>query len=57
MFDSMMTLSPTIAAIGAGLTAGVCFAFSEFIMCAFEQLGAAQATNAMNAFIKTSMIF
>lgn len=49
MFDSMMTIFLTVAAIGAGLMAGVYFAFSGFIMRAFDQLGAAQATVAMNA--------
>ena len=49
MFDSMMTMSLTIAAIGAGLMAGVYFSFSGFIMRAFDQLGAAQATDAMIA--------
>ena len=49
MFDSMMTMSLTIAAIGAGLMAGVYFAFSGFIMRAFDQLGTAKATEAMNA--------
>lgn len=49
MFDSLMTMSLTLAAISAGLMAGVYFAFSSFIMRSFDQLGATQATNAMNA--------
>jgi len=49
MFDSMMTTSLSIAAMGAGLMAGVYFAFSGFIMRALNQLGPIQATEAMNA--------
>ena len=49
MFDSMISLALTIAALGAGLMAGVYFAFSAFIMRAFDQLGAARAADAMNA--------
>jgi len=49
MFDSMIAIFLTIAAIGAGLMAGVYFAFSGFIMRSLDQLGAAQATDAMNA--------
>ncbi len=49
MIDSMITVSLTIAAIGAGLMAGVYFAFSGFIMRCLDQLGASQATDAMNA--------
>lgn len=49
MFGSMMTLCVSLAAISAGLMAGVYFAFSGFIMQSFNRLGAAQATDAMNA--------
>ena len=49
MFESIVALVLTVAAIGAGLMAGVYFAFSAFIMRAFDQLGAAQATDSMNA--------
>lgn len=49
MFDSMTAFSLSIAAIGAGLMAGVYFAFSAFIMRSLDQLGAARATDAMNA--------
>jgi len=49
MFSSMMTLLICLAAVSAGLMAGVYFAFSGFIMRSFDQLGATQATNAMNA--------
>lgn len=49
MFSSMITILVCLAAISAGLMAGVYFAFSGFIMRSFDQLGAIQATNAMNA--------
>ena len=49
MFESMVALPLTIAALGAGLMAGVYFAFSAFIMRSFDRLGAAQAVDAMNA--------
>ena len=49
MFESIVELTVTIAALGAGLMAGVYFAFSTFIMRAFDQLGAARAADAMNA--------
>jgi uncharacterized membrane protein len=49
MFDSLIALPLTLAALGAGLMAGVYFAFSTFIMRAFDRLGAVQAADAMNA--------
>lgn len=49
MFDSILAFGGTVAVIGAGLMAGVYFAFSAFIMRSFDQLGAANATEAMNA--------
>jgi len=49
MFESMIALSLTIAALGAGLMAGVYFAFSGFIMRSLDRLGAVQAADAMNA--------
>jgi len=49
MYANLFTLSLTLAAIGAGLMAGVYFAFSGFIMRALDQLGAARAADAMNA--------
>ena len=49
MVDSVVAPSLAIAAIGAGLMAGVYFAFSGFIMRSLDQLGAAAATDAMNA--------
>jgi uncharacterized membrane protein len=49
MIDSALPLSVAVAAICAGLMAGVYFAFSAFIMRSFDQLGAASAAAAMNA--------
>ena len=49
MFSSVIALLVSIAAISAGLMAGVYFAFSAFIMRSFDQLGAAHAADAMNA--------
>ena len=49
MFESIVAFSLGFAAIGAGLMAGVYFAFSGFIMRSFDLLGAAKATDAMNA--------
>ena len=43
MLDSMIALSLTIAAIGAGLMAGVYFAFSGFIMRSLNQLDAVES--------------
>jgi len=49
MYNSILALSLTIAAIGAGLMAGVYFAFSGFVMRSLDQLGAARAADAMNS--------
>lgn len=48
MFDSLITLPIYIASLSAGLMAGIYFAFSTFVMRSFDQLGAAQAADAMN---------
>jgi uncharacterized membrane protein len=48
MYASVITLLLTIAAIGAGLMAGVYFAFSDFIMRSLDRLDAADAVDAMN---------
>ena len=48
MFDLLIALPLIIASLSAGLMAGVYFAFSTFIMRSFDQLGAVQATDAMN---------
>lgn len=49
MSDLILVLALAISAIGAGLMAGVYFAFSAFIMRAFDQLDAVRAADAMNA--------
>ena len=49
MQANWIDLAVIIAALGAGLMAGVYFAFSGFIMRAFDQLGPERATDAMNA--------
>lgn len=49
MLDSLIALPLFIASLGAGLIAGVYFAFSTFIMRSFDRLGAVQAADAMNA--------
>jgi uncharacterized membrane protein len=49
MYETMIILSLAIAATGAGLMAGVYFAFSCFIMNAFDELGSARAADAMNS--------
>jgi uncharacterized membrane protein len=49
MYDSLIALTSSIAMLAAGLMAGVYFAFSAFIMRAFDRLGPAHATAAMNA--------
>ena len=49
MFDTVVTLLVAVAAISAGLMAGVYFAFSGFIMRSFDQLGGERAADAMNA--------
>lgn len=49
MIDHATALALALAMMGAGLMAGVYFAFSAFIMRALDQLGAATAADAMNA--------
>jgi uncharacterized membrane protein len=48
------TVLTTIAAAGAGLSAGVFFAFSAFVMKALGRLPAAQGISAMNAVNKAA---
>ncbi len=43
------------AAVGAGVVAGVWFAFSGFVMAAFDRLPAAQAEDAMRAINVTAL--
>lgn len=49
MFQSWLPTVVVVAAVGAGLMAGVYFAFSAFVMRSFDKLGAMQAADAMNA--------
>ena len=49
MFATLLVLLVSLALVGAGLMAGVYFAFSAFIMRAFDRLGPSRATQAMNA--------
>lgn len=52
MNQEIVTVLVWAAAIGSGLMAGVYFAFSTFIMRAFNTLQPSQAINAMNAINK-----
>jgi len=49
MLHFLIEIPLTIAALGAGLMAGVYFAFSGFIMHSFDRLGPEKAADAMNA--------
>jgi len=49
MSAAMTTLLLWVAALGSGLIAGVYFAFSAFIMPAFDRIDTAHAIAAMNA--------
>jgi uncharacterized membrane protein len=49
MPTALIELLLSLALIGAGLMAGVYFAFSTFIMAAFDRLGPVPAARAMNA--------
>ncbi len=49
MMQTLIVSGLYIAAISAGLMAGVYAAFSTFIMRSFDQLGPTPATNSMNA--------
>ena len=49
MSSSIVTVILWAAALSSGLIAGVYFAFSVFIMQAFDKIGAAQAIAAMNS--------
>jgi uncharacterized membrane protein len=48
MIDGYARGLTVAAAIGAGVTAGVYFAFSTFVMTALRRLAPAQAISAMN---------
>lgn len=47
--DSILAATTLLAALGAGLTAGVFFAFSSFVMAALARLPAAQGIAAMQS--------
>lgn len=47
--DSLVAVMTVIAAVAAGLMAGVYYAFSGFVMRSLNQLGDQPATDAMNA--------
>lgn len=49
MTDMLVTVLLWFCALGCGLLAGLYFAFSAFILQAFDRLGPAQAAAAMNA--------
>ena len=49
MYDFLISIITSIAAISVGLMAGVYFAFSTFIMQSLDRLGAVRATDAMNS--------
>ena len=49
MLDSVLIITLNVATVGAGLMAGVYFAFSGFVMHSLDRLGAVQATDAMNS--------
>ena len=49
MFVSTIEFALVIASLGAGLMAGVYFAFSAFVMRSLDRLGAAAAADAMNS--------
>jgi len=53
MSSTIVTVLLWVAAISSGLMAGVYFAFSSFIMRAFDNLDTTQAIAAMNAINKT----
>jgi uncharacterized membrane protein len=49
MFDSIVVLASWLLILSVGVMAGVYFAFSTFVMRAFDDLPAAQAIAAMNS--------
>src|SRR6266581_355151 len=54
MIDSYSRVLTIVTALGAGLNAGVFFAFSSFVMTAVRRLPAAQSISAMNAINKAA---
>ena len=45
----MTQLAPTLAAVGSGLVAGLCFAFGSFLLRSFDRLGPSQAIRTMQS--------
>lgn len=54
MIDGYLRTLTTIGAVGAGVSGGVFFAFSTFVMKALGRLPAAQGISAMNAINKAA---
>ena len=54
MMDGYLRILTVIAAVGAGVSGGVFFAFSTFVMKALGRLPAAEGISAMNAMNKTA---
>ena len=54
MIDGYLRILTIIAAVGAGVSGGVFFAFSTFVMKALGRLPAAEGISAMNAMNKTA---
>ena len=54
MMDGYLRILTVIAAVGAGVSAGVFFAFSTFVMKALGRLPAAEGISAMNAINKAA---
>ena len=54
MIDGYLRILTVIAAVGAGVSGGVFFAFSTFVMKALGRLPAAEGISAMNAMNKTA---
>ena len=54
MIDSYSRVLTIVTALGAGLNAGVFFAFSSFVMTALRRLPATQSISAMNAINKAA---
>ena len=54
MIDGYLKTLTVIAAVGAGISGGVFFAFSTFVMKALGRLPAAQGLSAMNAINKAA---
>lgn len=47
--STVYEIAALVAAVGAGLVAGLCFTFASFLMRSFDRLGAPQAIRAMQS--------